>query len=252
MSDIKYSPRAPSSITRTGAFEPFELQAARGQISYHSVVSIFGYQPAVGTSFIPVWENATTYTPPGSAVVMTLASSNSGDTAVTVRINGLDANYSSITEVVALNGTTGVSSVNSYLRINGMTVVTGNPVGNITAKNGGTTYSQINIGVGRSQTSIYTVPAGYTFYLQRTQGFTNTVYTTGTYSTYRTAVTNSAGQTGLITVRPFVSNFIVDRYYPNSYSEKTDIQWQFSSSTGTLAVSFAAEGLLIKNDAGVA
>jgi len=37
------------SITRVGRYEPFELQVARGQITGHSVVNIFGYQPSVTT-----------------------------------------------------------------------------------------------------------------------------------------------------------------------------------------------------------
>ena len=42
------------SITRQARFEPFELQVARGQIYGHSVLNIYGYQTAVGTSFVPV------------------------------------------------------------------------------------------------------------------------------------------------------------------------------------------------------
>ena len=66
-----------------------------------------------------------------------------------------------------------------------MNVISGSPAGNITAKNGGTTYAQINAGIGRTQMSIYTVPAGYTFYLNRAQGFTSTFYTASQFTTYR-------------------------------------------------------------------
>jgi len=237
------------SVTKRGLYEPFQLQVARGQINNHSVVSIFGYQPSVGTSFIPVWENATSYSYPNSAVVMTIASaSGATDAGIQVTINGLDGNYNMLSETVTLNSSGTVNTTNSYFRINNMIVVSGNPAGNITAKNSGTTYSQINSGVGRTQSSIYTVPAGYTFYLNRTQGFTNTNYTGGAFTTYRTYTVNSAGVQSLITQRPFISNFTILRDYPNVYSAQTDIQWQIAVNTGTVAVGFSAEGILIKND----
>ena len=58
------------SISQVGAYEPFELQVARGQITGHSTVNIYGYQSSVGTSFIPIWENATAYTYPVAAITM--------------------------------------------------------------------------------------------------------------------------------------------------------------------------------------
>jgi len=244
------------SITQNGRYEPWELQVSRGQISFHSTVSIFGYQSTVGTTFIPVWENTTTYSYPASAVVMTLASSSASDAGVSVLISGLDANYLQISETITFTAGnyTGVNTTNSYLRINSMTVTavptagTSN-IGTITAKNGGTTYAQIAIGVGRTQMSIYTVPANNTFYLYRTQGFTNTPYTTGAYVTYRTYQVSSSGVQSLITQRPYISNFTVERRYPNLYAEKTDIQWQMQASSGTTAaIGFTAEGVLVKNN----
>jgi hypothetical protein len=236
------------SITQNGKFEPFELQVARKQITNHSVVSIYGYQPSVGTSFIPTWENATTFPYPSSAVVMTIASaSGATDAGVQVTINGLDANYNTLSETVTLNASGTVNTVNSYFRINGMTVIAGAPAGIITAKNGGTTYAQINVGINRTQMSIYTVPAGYTFYLNRAQGFTSTLYTASQFTTYRTQTT-IGGVTSVFAQRPFVSNFIVDRLYPNAYAATTDIQWQVAMNSTTAAVGLAFEGVLIAND----
>jgi len=126
-----------NSITRQALYEPFDLQVARGQIYGHSVLNIYGYQSAVGTSFVPVWEGNTTYTFPSSAIQMHVASSvNSGDdkTNTFVLINGLDANYNQISETIKLNGTTAVTTVKSYLRINSMSVTTGAPTGKHHAK----------------------------------------------------------------------------------------------------------------------
>ena len=141
-----------NSITRQAKYEPFDLQVARGQVYGHSVLNIYGYQAAVGTSFVPVWEGNTTYTFPSSAIQMHVASSvNTGDdkTNTFVLINGLDANYNQISETIKLNGTTAVTTVKSYLRINSMSVTTGAPTGNITLKDTSDTtlYAEISFSV---------------------------------------------------------------------------------------------------------
>ena len=48
-------PGAPSSITRTGKNEPWELQVSRGQISWHTSVVVFGYNEDVDTSMETIW-----------------------------------------------------------------------------------------------------------------------------------------------------------------------------------------------------
>lgn len=246
------------SITKNGRYEPFELQVSRNNISNHSTLSIFGYQAAIPTSgFIPIWENATTYTYPASAITMTLLSSSASDAGVSVLINGLDANYNQISETIAFTAGnyTGVNTTNSYFRINSMSVTAvpsagSSNVGTIKLQDTGKTitYAQINIGIGRTQSAIYTVPAGNTFYLNRAQGWTNMVYTSGSYGTYRTWTVNSAGVNALVTQRPFVANFVSERWYPNTYGQKTDIQWQMSATGTAYAAGFVAEGILVAND----
>jgi hypothetical protein len=41
-----------SSVSRVGTTEPFELQVARGQISYHKTIFKFGYNSVVGNTFV--------------------------------------------------------------------------------------------------------------------------------------------------------------------------------------------------------
>jgi hypothetical protein len=252
--------RPPASITRLGCTEPWELQVSRGQIPWHSVVNIFGNTTALGSSaYGPLWAGLTgaggTYTYPGSAVVMTLASASASDTAVVVTINGLDANYAPISENVALNGTTGVNTTKSYLRINSMLTYSGNAAGIITAKNGGTTYAQINAGEADTQASFYTVPAGYTFYQTYYQADSNTSVTGGTYVKLRTYyVDNAAG--GVIHASlqtAFVQQLSIPLQFPLAYPEKCDIQYQLIGSGGAGAIAnIYVGGILIKNNAGVA
>lgn len=237
-----------SSATRQGAYEPFDLQVARGQVDGHSTVNIYGYQPTVGTTFIPVWENTTAYTYPVSATLMYLSGSN-GDTAQ-ITIVGLDANYVLISEVVTLNGTAPVATTKQFLRVNSMFVSVGsstNPAGAVYLKNsGGTvTYAQINAGVGRSQAAIYTVPAGHTYFLQRVNIYTS--LNGNDFVTYQNKTISPAGVVQVTQQAPFAISYEALRVMPRPFAEKTDIQLMAKVQSGTGGVAISQEGYLIKN-----
>lgn len=236
------------SITQNGRYEPFDVQISRGVVYGHSTVNIYGFQPAVTTAAIPLWENATAYTFPGSALVMTLASSSASDTAVKVQINGLDASYNAISEVISLNGTTGVTTTLSYLRINSLITTSGNAVGVVTVKNGATTYAQINAGFGRSLMSIYTVPNGYDFYLQRVSANSSFNGNNLNYLFYQNYNVNAAGVVTVTTKAPFTSTYDALRIMPRKFAAKTDVQFLFNTSATTAAVNVAVEGYLIQTD----
>jgi hypothetical protein len=240
------------SISQVGTYEPFDLQVARGQITGHSTVNIYGFQVSVTTTNIPIWEVAGAYTYPASAATMKLASSvNTGQdlSGTTITIQGLDANYLPISETLALTGTTAVDTVKSYLRINSMAVSAGVPTGTITLKNaaGSATYAQINPSIGRSQMAIYTVPAGYTFYLSRIDAYTSANGSSDDWVQYRNVNTTSSGVTTLTQQAPFTNTYHAQRVMPRPFTEKTDIQLQAKTSANTYAVSIAGEGYLVKN-----
>lgn len=237
-----------SSATRQGRTEPFDLQVARGQVDGHSTLNIYGYQPTVATTFIPVWENATAYTYPVSATQMNLAGS-SGDTA-TITINGLDSTYAMISENVVLDGATPVTTTKSYLRINSMNVAVGsatNPSGVVTLKDltNTTIYAQINAGVGRTQAAIYTVPLGYTFYLSRID--INTSLNGNNHATYQNKTISANGVVQLTQQAPFAINYHTQRVMPRAFAQKTDIQLMCKVNSSTGAISISQEGYLIKN-----
>jgi len=247
------SSQAGVSSTESTLVAPWYMQAARGLVPGASVVNIYGYQPSVGTTFIPVWENATTYTYPGSATTMLLYSSSGSDTAVSVLIQGLDASYNILTETLVLtNGTTGVTTANSYLRINGISVTgSNNAVGTIYLSNAGktTTYAQINAGYGKNQAMVYTVPNGYTFYLTRSNAYSNQVgNVSSAYCTYR-VYTQSNGLVQVVLQAPFTNLYGTLRVAPRGYAQKTDIQWQANTPSSTAAVGIGVEGVLISNTA---
>ena len=239
------------SQTQYGKYEDFNLQVARGQIQGHSTVNIYGYQPTVSTTSIPVWENTTVYTYPVSAITMYL-SGTSGDTAQ-ILISGLDSLYGPISETVTLNGSTPVATTKQYLRINNMSVTVGsatNPAGIVYLKNQAATvtYAQINAGIGRTQMAIYTVPSGYTYYLQRVAIYTS--LNGNDYVTYQNKTISSTGVVQVTQQAPFAISYDALRVMPRPILEKTDIQLLCAIKNGTAAVAVAHEGYLIKNETG--
>ena len=135
-----------SSISRQGAYEPFELQVSRGQIQGHERFCPFGFNSAVGTSAETMWTAGATYTYPSTATALTVVSSSTDDDgspagtgARTVTIIGLDADYLEVSETVTMNGTTNVTTTQTFLRVNEAYVATcgntGSNVGTITIAN---------------------------------------------------------------------------------------------------------------------
>lgn len=230
----------------------WQLQVARGKISGVTNINANGYQPSLGTTFVPVWDANTTYTYPVAASTMLIYSTSASDTAVQIRIDGLDASYNALTENITLtNGTTGITTVNSYFRIQSISIITtsaNNPVGNIILGNAGKTaiYAQLNNGNGRSNMTLYTVPAGYTFYLTQVNAFSDQKTSAVTY--YRSYTRSPTGITNIIRTVPFTQSYMSTRVTPRPYPEKSDIQWQCASSA-TSAVGLQIEGLLIPNTA---
>lgn len=202
------------------------------------------------------------YVFPTSASTMTLVSTVNTDTA-TITIVGTDASYNLISENLVLNGTTGVTTVNSYFRINNISVSAGsvtNPSGVITLAVSTTIYAQINtqtvsgatVSIGSSQMGIYTVPNGYTFYGYRYGAYSSFNGNSANYTTYRALTNASSGVQRVIVQTPFNTTYEVQRNFPFSYLAGTDLRFQVASSAATAAVvSINIGGVLIQNNTNV-
>lgn len=235
------------SITRVGKNEPFELQVSRGQVLNHEVRNIFGWQGSTTTTFIPLWENATAYTYPSSALPMTVTSASASDDGGTVTIIGLDINYNVISETVTCNNASAPVTTKGFFRINDVIFAksTGVNVGIITISNGGTTYAKIAAGVGRNQASIYTVPAGKCFYLYRIDAFSNDS-TASKPGLFRNYAKNPDGSTYVVARTTFDGNMNIQRRLPFKYNEKTDIQFQLRTLSGTYEMNVFGEGIVVQ------
>lgn len=259
-------PGAPSSITRTGKNEPWELQVSRGQISWHTSVTIFGYNEDVDTSMETIWPYGGLLAFPSVALQLKVSSDSANDTAAgtgarTVYLSGLDANHAVISEVVTLNGQTPVLTTGSYLHVNQCYVATAGSLdsaaGNIYFGDGvvtsgvpATVYDIIKFDYNTRVTGSYTVPAGYTGYIS--QGLfssgqssgsgpvTGRLMTRGTDDIRRTAA--------IVTINNGSADYAFE--YPVAVPEKTTLEAQAVGAGTNNACSSMFILLLVKNDAG--
>lgn len=260
-------PTTAWSITQSGRYEPFELQVARGQISWHKRLFQFGTNTAVGTGFSTLWPGGgTLYAYPSAATVLKISSANANDAAAgtgarTVVVNGLDADYNEISETVILNGQTAVNTVNSYLRFGEILVLTAGSggtaagilyagVGTVTAGVPATIYGYVTVGYNVSEQALWTVPAGYTAYI-----------TSCTWTSANT--TANIAVTGSLNIRPLGGVFTVqstckmlagnsfDRHFDTAFAvpEKSDIEMRAASSTAGSSVTGEFHVIYIQNDA---
>jgi hypothetical protein len=253
----------PHSVTVQGAYEPFDLQVARNQIMGHSSVFVSGFNATVGTTYETIWSESTVYAYPASASVMTLSSSSANDTAAgtgarTVTIYGLDANYNQINETITLNGTSAVSTTNSYIRVLHLLVNTagsgGVAAGSIYAGTGALTAGKpanvygVYTADGGATAAIYTVPAGYTGYI-----FDFLASSGSTTANAFTSVGLFARPFGGVfdnTIQGRAANggsFTIPLNFPLAFTEKTDIEIRaLASSASNVTGNFSI--ILVKND----
>jgi len=251
-----------SSATRQGAYEPFDLQVARGQVDGHTPVFVSGFNATVGTSYETVWSESTVYAYPASAVAIKVSSSDANDTAAgtgarTVTVYGLDGSYNQINETVSLNGQTAVTTTATFLRVLHLMVNTagsgGAAAGNIYAGVGAVTTGKpatvygVYTADGGATACIYTVPAGYTGYVFDflcSSGVTsaNAYSNIGLYNRPFGGVFDN-------TIQGRCANggaFTIPLNYPISFSEKTDIEVRASAtSSSNLTANFSI--VIIKN-----
>ncbi len=253
-----------SSITRFGLYEPFDLQVARGQITGHKWLFKFGNNPDINGSLETIWSHGGLYVYPTSAIQMKVSSSSADDTALgtgarTVSVQGLDQDYNEVAETITLTGQTAVLTTTTFIRVFRAFVITAGSggtaagtiyvgTGTVTAGVPATVYAEIPVGENQTIMAIWTVPAGYTFYVYR-----------GTFS----AASNNAAQyiLGKFMIRPFGgvfrnaadvtsnSNLIpYDFEIPLAVPEKADIEARAIALSGTNFYSTASfEGVYIKN-----
>lgn len=254
-----------SSISNRGTSEEFYLQVARGQIGGHRSVVRSGLNQDIDTGGDEsIWEQGGIYVNPAAAGVMKVSSSSVNDAAAgtgarTVLVQGLDANYLEIQEIVSLNGQTAVNTVNSYLRVFTITALTAGSngtnlgdmyigTGTVTAGVPATVYAKATIGFGTSQGAHWTVPAGYTAYLM---------------DIIASAVASATNQRTLLSIKatPFGGAALrgghivvtgaavyLGSVIQRSFPEKTDIDAIATTSDSNVTAAVSSRFLLVQNN----
>jgi len=156
---------------------PFYLAVQQGKVPGYTMINKFGYNPSIGSgAFETIWETGGDYPWQSSAVTVDVVSDDTNDDvagtgARTLRIQGLDGSYNLAEETVDMDGTTTVTTTQTFLRVFRMSVETagtsGNNEGTITATytGGSDVAATITAGNGQTLMTLYTIPAGYTGYL---------------------------------------------------------------------------------------
>ena len=159
--------------------KPFIYDVVEGNVAGASPVKRFGHNTDIGAGWETLYHLNQLYVYLPVAQRLKVISSSANDTpgntgARTLFLQGLDANYNDINETITLNGNVGhVETNETYLRLFTAYVVTagvaeGN-VGDILIKDNAevVTIDEIHAGEGQTHTAIWTVPAGYTAYINR-------------------------------------------------------------------------------------
>jgi len=228
--------------------EQFNLNVARGKVRGAKVVNIFGFNADTGTDMRALWElaDSTDYVFPTSAVNMTVTS-DAADDGKTMKIFGLDANYEEIEELVTLNNATPPVTTLAFFRINKVVMISATNTANVSVTNGGVTYARIDDGRSTNQASIYTVPAGCAFYLYRIDAFMNDA-SAAKPGLFRNRVSYPNGRVLRVADTPYLNQMNIKRDFPFKYDEKTDIQLQVRTLSGTTYAGVFGEGIEIKEE----
>lgn len=156
-------------------------QIRAGNISGHVFIRIEANNNTLGTAFGEVSELGTAGFGnwPAAAGLVTVASDSALDTtggtgALTLTLRGLDSTFTAISEVVVMQGTSNVSTLDSFYRLHEMEVSTAGSgltnAGTITATIGGSNIIALQDGHSKTSEGRYTVPAGYNLYLEDAEG----------------------------------------------------------------------------------
>jgi len=243
-------------------FLPWGVRVADGQIADQSHNHKFGYNAAVGTTPETIWFQGAAYTWPSAAAVLDLTSTDdtadnvAGTGALTVTIEGLDADYAEVSQTITMTGQTAALTT-ALLRVNRMFVATAGSgltnAGTVFLSSGAQTTGtpdvattiRATIGIGLSQTQqcIYTVPAGKKAFIM------SIIYTAmdqTNNAVFDLLVRPTGGawlNKGRVSV--FKGTHLYQPQVPQAFAAGTDIEVQGDAGAATVACSAELDILLV-------
>ena len=237
-------------------YEHDPLAIAKGESNGYSFVHKFGANFDVDNSSEPetVWTGGGLYPWSALNVAKTLyILSNDSNEEGTVELQGLDEDYNVVTETVTLNGSTAVTTLNTFLRVYRMIYTDdgGGNVGVITARvdsPSGTVVAQIEGVLSQTLMCVYTVPAGYTAYMMAVDFSVQKNKDAQVLMMQRTFNTNNFRIAHMAEV--YESTYRYDFPIPLPLPEKTDLELRTDNvETNNTRVTSNFTAVLIKNTA---
>lgn len=238
------------------------LVLTQGHLPGVILINKFGFQPAVGTDEIPIWDDASTYVYQTSAAPVFVQGGASdftgGAGAGKVSVQGVGPGYVKASVIVAMASTAGVSTTQAFLRVYRAQVtsvgVNGTAAADITIKaRDGSNQAIIKQGENQTLMAMYTVPAGKTAYIPRVD--------VGSFGNPNASIIFRLRTRAPGTGKPFqVKNksIVTRAQVPIEYTyhamlpEKTDIQITAQGSTSGMDANGNAQIIVIDNDSPVA
>ena len=226
-----------------------------------TTVNKFGFQGAIATTSIAVWDRAIAYNYIPTATALKVTSGSTADTAAgtgaqTVQLFGLDANYNQINETVSLNGQTIVLTTQTFLRVFRAIVLTAGSgatnAGIIYAFTGAEAsgvpstatqiYAQISVGEAQTLMAVYTVPTGF-------KALMTDIFVAADSSQTITVHLVARPLGGIFNTKEKLlvkqGNTFVMHALPKVFDEKTDIELRAKISASTTDVAAAFDIILI-------
>jgi hypothetical protein len=238
---------------------------AEGSVAGAKFIYKFGFNADINGAEETVCENGGVYVYPTTAARMYVNSTSADDTAGgtgvrSIRIFGLDANYNEVSEDFAMTGQSQSLTANTYIRVYRAYALTagslGTSSGSIYIANGAgldgsfipTGSILANLGSNnQTQLALWTVPAGYTFYLSDVT-FTAAVSLANTYLTTKLLVREFGGVFRTLFINVLQSGTYHERLeLPILISEKADIECRAFTSGNNNPVSASFSGIYTLN-----
>jgi len=248
---------------------PYEIGVSAGLVQGHTRIAGLGFNPSVTTSGNQdIWSGGGLYPFQTSAQSLEVLSASANDTAAgtgarTISLTLLDSNYNVVNQTVTLNGTSVVSVPGGpYLRVNLAQVMTAGSgqtnAGNITVRvaSAGATQSVILAGASIAQSSVFTVPAGYTLYVTKFVYIIVDNAASNDFVTIATIINTPAGNpANFLSTQRFVITqqaqvpFELSAPFPIIVTEKQDLVLRKTNINATLPITALWQGVIIQNSA---
>lgn len=237
------------------------IEIGKQGVTNHIPLFIYGANPSVGVTTVPIWPCGPVEQFPASAQTLNIVSTSTSDTllgtgARSIRIAGLDDNYDPFFEDIDLDGTTPVTTSNRFFRVNNSFITAAGAdnfnQGEITidATTPAATIDCIPALIGISQTSTFTIPRAMDLLYITVVMSVGIKQSASVQLTHKEITEDGVGGrwTYLTSNSTGSSTAMAPTPLPDVSFEKTDLVQEVTSSMVNTDVLFYLSGILIDSE----